>query len=343
MKLCFFDAKRFDKNSFAKALEGNEEVTIKYTTQRLKTSTLEKAKGSDGICTFVNCILDADSLVKLYEMGIKYIFQRSAGYNNIDLKKANELGIKVYRVPAYSPEAVAEFAMTLLTAVNRNIAIAYNRTTHKNFALEGLLGDTIFGQTIGVVGAGRIGQSFIKIAKGFGARVIVLDEFAEKNFPNTAKDLGFEYVSRETLFRESDYISLHAPLLPSTKYIVNSETLSLMKENAIIINTARGQLINTSDLLDALDYGKIRGAGLDVYENEQGIFFFDKSNDLIPDPLLNRLRAHRNVILTSHQSFFTNLALKQIAETTVENIYVAQNNIKGKDLIIQNDGKILNG
>ena len=343
MKLSFFDAKKYDKNSFAKALEGNEEITIKYTTQRLKPETLEKAEGTDAICTFVNCIVDANSLLKLHKMGIKYIFQRSAGYNNIDLKKANELGIKVYRVPAYSPEAVAEFAMTLLTAVNRNIAIAYNRTTHKNFALEGLLGDTIFGQTIGVVGSGRIGQSFIKIAKGFGVKIIVLDEFAEKNFPDTAEDLGFDYVSKETLFKESDYISLHAPLLPSTKYMVNKETLSLMKENAIIINTARGQLINTSDLLDALDHGKIRGAGLDVYENEQGIFFFDKSNDLIPDPLLNRLRAHRNVILTSHQSFFTNLAVKQIAETTVANIHSAISGEEGKDLVIQSNGKVLNG
>ncbi len=280
----------------------------------------------------------------LSKLGIKFWFERSAGYDNIDLKAAEELGIKVFRVPGYSPEAVAEHAMTLITAINRNIHIAYNRTTSKNFSLNGLQGDTIHGQTIGVLGAGRIGQAFIKIANGYGAKVIVYDEYAQKNFPDTAKDLNFQYVDKETIFKNSDYLSLHLPLMDSTKHIVNKETLSLMKKSAIITNTSRGALINTSDLLEALDYGKLRGAGLDVYENEKGAFFFDRSNDLIPDPLLNRLRAHRNVIITSHQAFFTNLALKQIAETTMANVELA---VKGEDgstrLIIQEDGKVLNG
>ena len=234
--------------------------------------------------------------------------------------------------------------MTLLTAINRNIHLAYNRTRDKNFALDGLQGDTISGKTIGVLGAGRIGQCFIKIAKGFGAKVIVYDEYAQKNFPDTAEKLGFTYVNKETVFKESNFVSLHLPLMDSTKHIINNETLSLMKSDAIIINTSRGGLVKTEDLLSFLDSGKIRGAGLDVYENEAGVFFFDHSNNLLPDPLLIRLRAHRNVILTSHQAFFTNLALKQIAETTFGNVELAiKNELGNTGLDLQEDGRVLNG
>ncbi|WKX02601.1 2-hydroxyacid dehydrogenase [Candidatus Mycoplasma mahonii] len=342
MKILFFDSKRYDEKTFT--LANNNKHELVFRTERLTIKNVNEAMGYDAVCVFVNCNGSKKILKIIHELGIKFWFQRSAGYNNVDLKTAKKYDIKVFRVPAYSPEAVAEHAITLITAINRNIHIAYIRTSMKNFALNGLEGETIYGQTIGVLGAGRIGQSFIKIAKGFGAKVIVYDEYAEKNFPDTAKQLGFEYVNKETVFKESNYISLHLPLLPSTKYIVNKETLKLMKENAIIVNTSRGQLINTSDLLDALDHGIIRGAGLDVYENENGVFFFDRSNDLIADPLLNRLRAHRNVIMTSHQAFFTNLALKQIAETTMDNVELS---LKGEDgktrLIIQEDGMIING
>ena len=342
MKIVFFDSKEYDKTTFAKAnTEGHELV---FRTSRLLPESLDEAKGADAVCAFVNCDGSKEVLTRLAALGVKFWLQRSAGYNNVDLKAAEELGIKVFRVPAYSPEAVAEHAITLLTSINRNIHIAYNRTKIKNFSLNGLQGDTINGQTIGVLGAGRIGQSFIKIAKGFGANVIVFDEYAAEHFPDTAKDLGFTYVNKETVFKDSDYISLHLPLMPSTKHIINKDTLSLMKKSAIIVNTARGGLINTEDLLDALDTGQIRGAGLDVYENEQGVFFFDRSNDLLPDPLLVRLRAHRNVIMTSHQAFFTNLALKQIAETTMSNVEQALKNEDGRTrLILQEDGRVLNG
>lgn len=342
MKIIVFDSKQYDKDTFKKANGGKHEITFK--TSRLVKEEVRFAQGHDAICTFVNCVVDAAALTELAGYGIKYIFQRSAGYNNIDLKKADELGIKVYRVPAYSPEAVAEHAFTLLTALNRNIHLAYQRTSEKNFALNGLQGDTIFHQTIGVMGAGRIGQAFIKIANGFGARVIVFDEYAQKHFPQTAKDFNFEYVDMDTLLKESDYVSLHLPLMESTKGIINKDTLAKMKPSAIIVNTARGGLINTSDLLDALDHGKLRGAGLDVYEREEGVFFFDRSNDLIPDQILNRLRAHRNVIITSHQAFFTNLALKQIAETTISNADLASKDEDGNTrLILQPDGKVING
>ena len=342
MKITFFDSKQFDRDTFAAANTKNHELI--FVNNRFNEDSIKLAKGSDAICTFVNCDVNEKQINELKEMGIKYIFQRSAGYNNVSLETADKAGIKVFRVPAYSPEAVAEHAMTLITTLNRNIHIAYNRTRDKNFALQGLQGDTIHGMTIGVLGAGRIGQSFIKIAKGYGAKVIVFDEYAQKNFPKTADDLGFTYVSKNEVFSKSDYISLHLPLFDSTKYIVNKDTLKLMKKNAIIVNTSRGGLINTSDLLDFLDKGLIRGAGLDVYENEQGIFFYDKSNELVPDHLLTRIRAHRNMILTSHQAYFTNLALRQIAETTMSNVELAINKEDGNTrLILQKDGKVLNG
>ncbi len=342
MKIAFFDTKPYDKKTFIKANKNGHE--FKFITRGLTEESVKRTRGMDAVCAFVNCDGSRKILKELSKQGIKYWFQRSAGYNRVDLKAANEFGIKVFRVPAYSPEAVCEFAMTLLMAINRNIQIAYQRTSVKNFTLNGLEGETIHGQTIGVIGVGRIGQGFIKIANGLGAKVIVFDEYAHEQFPETAKKLNFKFVTKEEVFKHSDYLSLHAPLLPSTRHIVNKETLALMKPSAIIINTARGSLINTEDLLYALDHGKIRGAGLDVYEKESGVFFFDRSNDLIADPFLNRLRAHRNVILTSHQAFFTNLALSQIAETTMDNVELA---LKGEDgktrLILQKDGNILNG
>ena len=342
MKIAVYDAKKFDETTFDAANKKGHELV--YITEGFNTESIEKSKGFDAVCIFVNCDASAKNIETLAKNGVKYIFLRSAGYNHADLKKADELGIKVFRVPAYSPEAVAEHAMTLLTSLNRNIHIADKRISANNFALDGLQGETIHGMTIGVLGAGRIGQAFIKIAKGFGAKVIVFDEFAQKNFPDTAKDLGFTYADKETVFKEADFLSLHLPLFDSTKYIVNKKTLSLMKKNAILVNTSRGPLVNTVDLLDALDAGKLRGAGLDVYENESGVFFFDKTNEVIDDVLLTRLRAHRNVIVTSHQAYFTNLALKQIAETTMGSVEFA---IKGEDgntrLMLQKDGKVING
>lgn len=342
MKIIFFDSKQFDKDSFNAANTKKHDLT--FLKNRFSERTVQFTKGADAICTFVNCEVDTKSIQQLAKNGVKFILQRSAGYNNIDLKEAKKQGIQVYRVPAYSPEAVAEHAMTLLTAINRNVHIAYNRTKIKNFEINGLQGETIHGMTIGVLGAGRIGQAFIQIANGYGAKVIVYDEFAQKNFPDTAKKFNFTYVSKTEVFKESDFISLHMPLFPTTKHIVNKDTIKLMKENAIIVNTSRGGLINTKDLLEALDAGKIRGAGLDVYEKEEGIFFYDKSNDLVPDTILSRLRAHRNVIMTSHQAYFTNLALRQIAQTTMNNAELALKGEEGTScLVLQADGKVKNG
>ncbi|NQZ66196.1 MAG: NAD(P)-binding domain-containing protein [Mycoplasmatales bacterium] len=341
MKIAIFDAKKFDKKTFNENNKTGHELV--FFQDRITKESIMKAKGFDAVCGFVNCDGSDEILKKISEYGIKIWLERSAGYNNINLKSANKYGIKIWRVPAYSPEAVSEFALTLLMAINRNIHLSYSRTKDKNFSLEGLEGDTIYGQTIGIIGAGRIGQGLIRAAIGLGAKVIVFDEYAEKNFPDTAKKLGFNYVTKDEVFSQSDYLSLHAPLLPSTKHIVNKETLKLMKKNAIIINTARGALINTEDLIDALDIGQIRGAGLDVYEREEGIFFYDKSNELVPDITLTRLRAHRNVILSSHQAYFTNLALKQIAERTLLNADEAEAGDFSNSLSLQDDGTVING
>ncbi len=341
MKIAIFDSKRFDKDTFRENnLSGHELI---FFQDRITVNSVKKAQGFDAVCGFVNCDGSEGILKTLSEYGVKFWLERSAGYNNINLKAAEKYGIKVWRVPAYSPEAVSEFALTLLMAINRNIHLSYTRTREKNFSLDGLQGDTICGQIIGVIGAGRIGQGLIKASVGLGAKVIVYDEYAEKNFPDTAKKLGFTYVSKEEVFSKSDFLSLHAPLLPSTKHIVNKETLKLMKKNAIIVNTARGALINTEDLVDALDSGQIRGAGLDVYEREQGIFFYNKSNELVPDITLSRLRAHRNVILSSHQAYFTNLALKQIAERTLLNADEAAAGNFENCLKMNEDGSVTNG
>lgn len=340
MKIAFFDAKNYDRSTFEKYKGKNE---FEFFTQRLTKETVSRVQGHDAVCAFVNCDGDKEIIETLASHGVKYWFQRSAGYNNIDLEACAKHDIKVFRVPAYSPEGVAEFAMTLLMAINRNIHIAYNRTKTKDFRLEGLQGDTIYGQTIGVLGSGKIGQCFIKIAKGLGARVLVYDQYCEKNVPQLAKDMGFEYASLDEVFKESDFISVHAPLTPDTKYMVNKAKLSLAKKNLVIVNTSRGELVNTSDLLDFLDNGLIRGAGLDVYENEKGVFFFDHSNDLIPDLNLTRLRAHRNVILTSHQAFFTNQALDEIAKITMSHVEEISKGDFSKALVKQADGKVING
>lgn len=341
MKLVVFDTQKYDRESLSKHLPKG--VHVEFVTHRLILDNVGRAKGANAICTFVNCDVNAEIINKLAEYGVSLILQRSAGYNNIDLDAASKNNIKVYRVPAYSPEGVAEFAMTLLMAINRNIHISYNRTKNKDFRLDGLQGDTIHGRTIGVLGSGKIGQCFIKIAKGLGAKVIVHDEYCEKNLPQLATEFGFEFVDKKTLFAQSHFLSLHAPLSEQTRYIVNKENLSLSQKGLIIINTSRGELINTSELLEFLDSGHVRGAGLDVYENEKGVFFYDHSNDLIPDLNLTRLRAHRNVILTSHQAFFTNQALEQIALTTMNNLNDFMKNDFSKALYKDANGKVING
>ena len=342
MKIAVFDAKNYDKRTFR---HFNKNHIIDFFKIELKPHTAIRAKNYDAICAFVNSDGSKETLEKLKKVGVKYWFQRSAGYDNINLKAAKKLGIRVFRVPKYSPEAVAEHAMTLLMALNRNIHLASNRTKIGNFSLNGLQGETIFNSTIGVMGVGKIGQCFIKICKGFGAKIIVYDDYVKKNSPEIAEKFGFKFVDKEALFKNSDYISLHMPLLPSTKYIINKEAIKDMKQNVLIINTSRGALINTEDLIWGLNNGYIRGAGIDVYENEAGWFFIDHQDDVIKDRTLSNLMIHRNVILTSHQAFFTNIALNEIANSIIDTAtLLEQGKTKFKtELLIQDDETVING
>ena len=346
MKIIVFNAKNYDKEFFTKHNSANHEFT--WVEENLTIDTVAKAEGHDAVCVFVNDKGDADILEKLAGFGIKLWLQRSMGYNRVDLAKAEELGIKVYRVPNYSAETVAEHAASLMMSLNRRLPQAKNKTMEANFDIDGLTGKCIFESTVGVVGSGQIGQRFINIVKGMGAKVIVFDDFAKANFPETADKFGFEWVDLDTLARESDFISLHAPHLPSTEHMINDDYFAKAKEGQIVINAARGPLIDTTALIKALKSGKIAGAGLDVLEREAGRFFDDCSADkdkiFAEDPEWKDLLEMDNVIVTAHQAFLTDSALNTIATTTMNNIELFN---KGEDgnsrLHIGEDGKVING
>lgn len=308
-KIAFFDTKPYDLTFFEKYGKGYE---IKYFENKLNADTASLAKGFDGVIAFVNDDISAQTIDKLYEGGVRVIALRSAGYNNVDFRAAYNR-ITVVRVPAYSPNAVAEHAMALLLSLNRKIHKAYNRTRDFDFRLSGLVGFDLCGKTVGVVGTGKIGRIFAQICKGFSMNVLAYD-------PYPAKDSGLDYVDLDTLLAKSDIISLHCPLTESTHHIINEESIAKMKTGAIIINTSRGQLIDSDSLLSALKSGKIGGAGLDVYEEESEFFFEDFSQTVVRDDILSILVSLPNVIITSHQAFLTNEALENIAKTTIKNL-----------------------
>ncbi len=339
MKIAFYDTKEFDKSSF-NALNKNHKIT--WIKEDISLESVNKAKGHDAVCTFVNSSVDKELIKKIAENGVKVILERSAGYNNIDLKQCEESGIKVYRVPAYSSESISEFAMSLLMLLNRNLFKAVSSTKNGNFALDGLQGEAIIGKTIGVIGTGRIGCGFIKIALGFGAKVIAYDKYPNQD---RAKSIGFTYASLNDVLSKSDFISLHTIYNKETHHLINKSSIAKMKKGVIIINTSRGGLVNASDLLQGIKNGTIRGAGLDVYENEKGIFFFDRSDGSITDKTLLALMANDKVVLTGHQAYFTNLSLSQIAQTTIDNATAAEKNTETKTRIyLSDDGsKVING
>ncbi|HNW85839.1 MAG TPA: 2-hydroxyacid dehydrogenase [Candidatus Limiplasma sp.] len=307
--ITFFDAKPYDKEWFDKA---NTQYTIRYLDSKLTPATVQLARGSDAVCAFVNDTLDAEVIDALYDMGVRVIAMRCAGYSNVDFKRAYGK-ISVVRVPAYSPYAVAEHAIGLLLTVNRKLHRAYNRTRDFNFSLVGLTGVDLHGKTVGVIGTGKIGRAFIDICRGFGMRVIAYDAYP-------AKDSDIEYVSLDELFAQSDVISLHCPLTEQTRHLLNADAFAKMKPGVFIINTSRGALLDTEALLDALNTGKVRGAGLDVYEEEAELFFEDNSGNIIKDDVLALLVSRPNVVLTSHQAFLTEEALQNIAQTTLDNL-----------------------
>jgi len=309
--IAFFDTKPYDRVWFDR-LKDKYGFEFKYFESKLNSDTAVMCAGLDGVVAFVNDVIDEKTINILSEQGIRILALRCAGYNNVDFKAAYGK-IHVVRVPAYSPHAVAEHAMALLLTLNRKIHRAYIRTRDFNFSINGLTGFDLYGKTVGVVGTGKIGRVFVDICKGFGMKVIAYDPFP-------ARDSGIDYVELEELFRRSDIISLHAPLTKETYHIINQDSIALMKEGVIIINTSRGALIDSEALLEAIKNGKIGGAGLDVYEEESDIFFEDYSNAIIQDDVLARLISMPNVIVTSHQAFLTDEALKNIAETTLENL-----------------------
>lgn len=319
-RVAFFDTKPYDKKWFD-SLEKSFEID--YFESRLTSRNAELTKGYDAVVAFVNDRINSKTINKLADNNIKVIAMRCAGYNNINFKVASERGVKVLRVPAYSPYAVAEHTMALLLTLNRKIHKAYNRTRDFNFSLNGLTGFDLNGKTIGVIGTGKIGQVFIKICQGFGMRVLASDPYPIEN-PT------FEYTDLDTLYRESDVISLHCPLNEQSNHIINAESIEKMRDHVVIINTSRGKLIDSSALLKALKARKIGGACLDVYEEEEAVFFEDRSDDILEDDILARIVTFPNVIITSHQAFLTEEALKNIASTTIQNL---EDYFAGKPLV----------
>lgn len=325
MKIAFYGTKPYDKIWFEPLAEeyGYE---IRFIELPCNEETIFLAKGYDAICIFVNDYVNAAMIEHLYEMKVKAILLRSAGFNHVDIKAA-EGKIVVMRVPSYSPEAVAEFAMALLMTVNRHTHKAYSRTKDFNMSLNGLMGKDLNGKVAGVIGTGKIGQAMIKMLNGFQMKVLAYD-------PYPVDGLEAEYVSLEELIRRSDVISLHCPLTPDTKYIINKETIAQMKDDVYLINTSRGGLIDTEALIDGLLQKKFAGVGLDVYEEEEGIFYEDRSGEIIEDENLARLVTFPNVLITSHMGFFTSEAMQAIAVVTMENAYALEQGLELKNQIL---------
>lgn len=309
-KIAFFDTKPYDKLWFDKL--DHPELRFKYYENKLDEDTAGLAKGCTGAVAFVNDDINKAAIDALYDCGVRVLAMRCAGYNNIDFKAAFQK-INIVRVPKYSPYAVAEHAMALLLTLNRKIHRAYNRTRDFNFSLSGLTGFDLYGKTAGIIGTGKIGQVFMDICKGFGMEVIAYD-------PYPAKGLDIHYVTLDELFAKSDVISLHCPLTESTHHIINAQSIEKMKDGVFILNTSRGSLIESEALLKALKEHKIGAAGLDVYEEESALFFEDFSGSVIQDDVLQLLVSLPNVIVTSHQAFLTNEALRNIAQTTIHNL-----------------------
>lgn len=316
IKIAFFDTKEYDKNLFEEYNKKYPEYEITYLESKLNKETAPLAKGYDVVCIFVNDVADKETIKILEECGVKLIALRCAGFNNVDVKNIGDK-IKVVRVPAYSPYAVAEHAVALLLSIDRKIYKAYQRTKKYNFSLNGLLGFDLHGKTVGVIGTGKIGRVFCTIMKGFGCNVIAYDVFENQE---AAKEIGFKYVTLDTLLASSDIISLHCPLTEDNNKLINKETISKMKDGVVIINTSRGKLIDTDSLIEKLGEGKIGGVGLDVYEDEEEFFLNDMSNSYLRDKDLSMLLTMPNVVITSHQAFFTKEALNKIASDTCENI-----------------------
>ena len=325
MRLLFYAAKIYDRKSFDPVLENFPGIEIDYIEHELEPRTAALAEGYDAICAFVSADVGAETLTILKAKGVKTVVMRCAGYNNVDVEKAKELGITVKIVPGYSPEAVAELAMGLALAVNRRLYKAYNKVRENDYSLKGLRGVNFYQKTAGIVGTGKIGAAMARICHGFGMRVIGYDMY-----PNPSLDF-VEYVSLDELLAQSDLISLHCPLLDSTYHMINLENIKKMKDGVILVNTSRGALVDTNELIEGIRLNKFLGVGLDVYEEETGNVYEDRSDEIMAHSVTARLLSFPNVMITSHQGFYTMEALEAIAETTLQNLKDAEAGTRTKN------------
>ena len=314
MKILFYDTKNYDRESFDAALKSHSGIEIEYVASDLDPRTAALARGFDAVCAFVSSNVSATVLDILHEAGIRLVLLRCAGYNNVDLEKAAVLDICVMRVPGYSPEAVAEHAMALALACNRRLYKAYNKVRENDFSLSGLMGFNFYNKTAGIIGTGKIGAAMCRICRGFGMKVIAYDLYE-----NPALKDFVTYVTLDELLAQSDLISLHCPLMDSTYHMIQLDTIRKMKDGVILINTSRGALVRTQDLIEGIRLHKFAGVGLDVYEEETKNVFEDRSDEILEHSTTARLLSFPNVMITSHQGFFTKEALEAIAETTLQN------------------------
>lgn len=314
VKVAVFDSKSYDREYLAKSAEG---LGLVHFESHLTASTVALAEGADAVCVFVNDKLDRTCLEALAAASVRHVALRCAGFNNVDLEAAKDCGISVSRVPAYSPHAVAEHTVALLQTLNRQIHRAHNRVRDNNFSLVGLVGFDLFGKVVGIIGGGKIGRLTAQIFRGFGCEVLISDPFLDQDW---AREHGVQESSLENLLESSQIVSLHLPLTNETHHLVDEAALARMKKGSYLINTGRGKLVDTKALIQALKSKHLGGVALDVYEEEEGIFFEDLSGQILDDDDLGRLLTFPNVLITSHQAFLTKEALTQIAETTCENL-----------------------
>jgi D-lactate dehydrogenase len=312
-KIAFFSTQSYDRRFFENSTEAHE---FEFFETRLNVKTLNLAKGFDGVCVFVNDKINEDVLKGLSEIGVGLVALRCAGFNNVNLKAAEKYNIRIMRVPAYSPEAVAEHAIALIMTLARKTHKAYNRVRDSNFSLERMIGFNIFKKTIGVIGTGKIGQAFCNIALGFGAKVIAFDKYPA----DSMKTKGVEYLEFDEVLAQSDILSLHCPLMPETHHIINKQSLAKMKKGAMLVNTSRGKLVDTASVIQALRDEHLGFLGIDVYEQEEKLFFRDLSDLVIRDDQIAQLMVFPNVLITAHQGFFTKESMDEITRTTLQNI-----------------------
>jgi len=329
MNVTVFSTKDYEQSALTQAETDFAALQLKFLEPRLTPETAPLAEGADAVCVFVHDEVNAATIATLARLGVKVIALRCAGFNNVDLEVAKAHGLTVCRVPAYSPAGVAEFAVTLLLALNRRIHVAYRRVRDGNFSLSGLMGFQLRGKTVGVVGTGKIGQAFAEAMLGFGCEVIAYDPYENA----ALREKGVRSCDLETLLATSHVISLHCPLTPESHHLINADRLAQMRTGALLINTSRGELVDTTAVIAAVKSGQLGGLGIDVYENEEGVFFEDLSNTVIGDDQLMRLTTFPNVIITSHQAFFTTEAMEQIAATTLANLAQYAEDGVGQNLV----------